>query len=363
MRTMRMMMLFVVLASLAAMAQKGGENETGPYEVVPNWPQPVCGPGYQSGSTGGVWAETPDTVFVLQRGCLPEIEPSNNIIPKRNASQYSLASDNPKQHPRWDHILVVYNREGKPVENWEQHNKLFVRPHRVVMNPYDPEHHVWIIDDGAHSIYKFTRNQKLIMTLGEFRKPGNDKTHFGRPTDIAWLPDGTFFVSDGYENTRVVKFDKDGKYLLEWGKPGHSAPYEFDTVHGIAIDNQRRVYVADRANHRVQIFDENGKFLDQWPNLRYPYYIYMSKDQHLWVGDGFTNKILKYDLNGKLLFDWGTFGPFPGGIWGPHQFSVDSENNFYIADVHNGRVQKFRPKPGADPATLVGQRFEVPRKK
>ena len=78
------------------------------------------------------------------------------------------------------------------------------------------------------------------------------------------------------------------------------------------------------------------------------------------MGDGYTNKILKYDLNGKMLFSWGTFGQFPGGIWGPHQFSVYEENNFYIADVHIGRIQKFRPKPGANPAEMVGQRFEVP---
>jgi peptidylamidoglycolate lyase len=228
------------------------------------------------------------------------------------------------------------------------------------MDPYDAERNVWIIDDGAHSIYKFSPDgKKVLMTLGEFRKPGNDKTHFNRPTDIAWLPNGDFFVSDGYGNTRVVKFSKDGKYLMEWGKPGSKGPGEFNTVHGIAVDNQRRVYVCDRANSRIQIFDENGKYLDEWNNIRFPYYIYMSKDQHLWVGDGYTNKILKYDLNGKLLSSWGTFGYFPGGIWGPHQFSVDSENNLYIADVHNGRITKFQPKRGVNPALLVGQRFEV----
>ena len=359
MRTTRMTLLFVLLFSASALAQKGGENETGPYDLASNWPIPVCGDGYQWGSVGGVWAETPDTVFVLQRGCLPALKPPTSIVPERNASGFSLAAANPANHPRWDHILMVFNREGKQVESWEQHNKLFVRPHRVVMNPYDPERHVWVIDDGAHSIYKFTRDGKqLVMTLGEFRKPASDQTHFGRPTDIAWLPNGDFFVSDGYTNTRVVKFDKNGKYLLEWGKPG-KGPSEFNTVHGIAVDNQRRVYVCDRANSRIQIFDENGKFLDQWTNIRFPYYIYISRDQHLWVGDGYTNKILKYDLNGKLLYSWGTFGSFPGGIWGPHQFSVDSENNFYIADVHNGRIQKFTPKRGADPATLVGQRFEA----
>ena len=352
----------VVLLAVAVAAvgqQKGGEDETGPYDLATNWPLPVCGQGYQWGSVGGVFAETPDRVFVFQRGCLPAIPPGNSIVPPRNAAGYSLAAENRENWPRWDHILMIFNKEGRLVESWEQHNRLFVRPHRVLMDPYDPERHVWLVDDGAHQIFKFTRDgQRIVMTLGEHRVPGNDRTHFNRPTDIAWLPNGDFFVSDGYGNTRVVKFSKDGRYLLEWGKPG-TGPSEFNTVHGIAIDNQRRVYVCDRANSRIQIFDENGKYLDQWNNIRFPYYIYISRDQHMWVGDGHTQKILKYDLNGKLLSSWGTFGQFPGGFWGPHQFSVDSENNFYIADVHNGRIQKFSPKRGADPATLVGQRFEA----
>jgi peptidylamidoglycolate lyase len=200
------------------------------------------------------------------------------------------------------------------------------------------------------------------MTLGEFKVPGNDEKHFGRPTDIAWLPDGTFFVSDGYVNTRVVKFDRDGKFLMAWGQPSGDArgsdtrPGYFNTVHGIAIDDQRRVYVDDRGNNRIQIFDENGKYIEEWRDILNPYYIYMSDDQHLWVSGGTTQKILKYDLTGKLLYSWGSFGTWPGGFWGVHQFSVDSENNFYTADVHIGRLQKFRPKPGANPLQLVGQR-------
>ena len=101
------------------------------------------------------------------------------------------------------------------------------------------------------------------------RKTGPSDKTFGRQTDIAWLPDGTFFVSDGYEETRVVKFDKNGKFLMAWGEMGdcngkEKRPGYFNTVHGIVIDNQRRIYVDDRANRRVQIFDENGKFLNQW---------------------------------------------------------------------------------------------------
>jgi len=126
-----------------------------------------------------------------------------------------------------------------------------------------------------------------------------------------------------------------------------------NTVHSIAIDAKRRVYVADRANSRIQVFDENGKFLDVWPNIRRPYYHMITEDQYLWVADGITQKFLKFDLTGKLLYSWGTFGAFPGGFWGVHQFSVDDEKNLYTADVHIGRAQKFRPRPGADPSKLI----------
>jgi peptidylamidoglycolate lyase len=350
---------------LMAQVQKGGGDETGPYELVANWPQNPCGPGYQVGSTAGIFAESPDRVFIFQRGCLPEQKDGSfgepqSLVPSRNASGYDLSAKDPARHPRWDHNLYIVNRDGKMIDSWEQHNHLFVRTHKVLINPYDPEKHVWLVDDGAHQLHKITNDgKKIVMTLGEFKVPGNDEKHFARPTDIAWLPDGTFFVSDGYTNTRVVKFDRNGKFLLTWGQrgnpPNETRPNYMNTVHSIAIDKNRRVYVADRANSRIQIFDENGKFLDMWTDIKRPYYIYMSADQHLWIADGITQKFLKFDLAGKLLNSWGTFGAFPGGFWGVHQFSVDNEGNLYTADVHVGRPQKFRPRRGVDAARLVGQ--------
>jgi hypothetical protein len=254
----------------------------------------------------------------------------------------------------------IVDRNGRLVESWEQHNKLFVRPHRVLVNPYDAERHVWLVDDGAHSIYKFTRDGKqLVMRLGEFRVPGNDGTHFDRPTDIAWLPDGTFFISDGYNNTRVAKFDANGKFITAWGMrgtpPRETRPGYMNTVHAIVIDKQRRLYVSDRANSRVQVFDENGKVLDIWPNMPRPYSLLMTDDGYLWSADGWTQKFTKHDRNGRLLSSWGTFGNFPGANWGVHQFHVDSENNLYTADVHVGRAQKYRPRPGVDRDLLIGQ--------
>jgi len=109
-------------------------------------------------------------------------------------------------------------------------------------------------------------------------------------------------------------------------------------------DKNRRVYISDRANHRIQVFDENGKFLEVWPGTPLPYSLLLTDDGFLWSASGQTQKFTKYDLNGRLLEAWGTFGTIPGGFWGVHQFHVDSEGSLYTADVHVGRPQKFRPK-------------------
>src|SRR5215472_16724291 len=118
-----------------------------------------------------------------------------------------------------------------------------------------------------HAIYKFTHDgEKLVQTIGTPKQYGADGTHFNRPTFLAWLPDSTMFVADGYNGTRVAKFDKNGKFLMDWGQKGNPPNDKrqayFNNVHGIAVDPQtRRVFVNDRGNHRVQVFDENGKYL------------------------------------------------------------------------------------------------------
>ena len=341
-----------ILSALAQ--QKGGEEETGPYDVVANFPAPFARTGYTQGSQGGVFAESPNRIFLLNRGelKLPEKLPNNF-----NGAWGSLGQQATIPTPELRNCIMIVDANGKLLESWTKHDHLFQGgrgPHKVKISPYDPQRHVWVVDDNRHQIFKFTNDGKrLVMTLGEAGVQGADEKHFGRPTDIAWLPDGTFFISDGYINTRVVKFDKDGKFLKTWGTKGKD-PGQFDLPHSIDIDRNRRVYVADRTNARIQVFDEEGKFLDQWPNIRQAYHIMISADQNLWVADGATNKFLKYDLNGKLLSSWGTYGTFPGAFWSVHQFSVDSEGNLYAAETFGGRTQKYRPKAGGDRARLVG---------
>jgi DNA-binding beta-propeller fold protein YncE len=253
--------------------------------------------------------------------------------------------------------IIIVDGAGKMIESWTQWDKLFQGgrgPHKVKISPYDPQRHVWVIDDLRQQVFKFTHDGKqLVMTLGEAGVAGADAKHFGRPTDIAWLPDGTFFISDGYTNTRVMKFDKDGKFLLQWGTPG-TGNSQFNTVHAVDIDRNRKVYVSDRGNGRIQIFDENGKYLDQFGGLRQPQHVMVTADGNLAIIGGNNNKFVKYDLNGKMITSWGTMGTFPGGIWNPHQFSVDTDGNLYIAEATGGRTQKFRPRAGADRSRLVG---------
>ena len=339
--------------------------ETGPYEVALNWPRPLQDTDYTWGRTASVLAVSADRVFVFQSGELPTLERPIGAggAPIRPAASEGLDIDGctcavsvreTGLKGRWERILMIFDRNGDLVDSWEHHNDLFVRPHTVKTDPNDPEGHIWIVEDGAHSIYKFTSDGELVMTLGEFRVSGenDDPEHFNGPTDLAFLSNSDFVVSDGYGNTRVIKFDRDGNYLTHWGTRG-TGPGQFNTPHGIAVDDNDRVYVSDRGNQRIQVFDANGGHLDTWPGIRFPLSIKMSADQYLWVNDGLTQKFLKFDLSGNLLYSWGTFGGEPGQLWGVHGFSVDDEGNLYTGSVWGGRAQKFRPRPGVNPALLI----------
>jgi sugar lactone lactonase YvrE len=353
---------------VALMQEKGGQEENGHYEVVPNWPQPLPGPeneGWTWGSTGGIYAETPDRIWIGQRGQLPM--PAKGK-PGDSWGEHMGNANRERPKTRWTNQVIVVNREGKLVQSWTQHDPLLAKggkgPHKIKMSPYDPEKHVWVVLDAGDAVLKFTYDGKLVMTLGEVDVPGEDDKHFNEPTDIDWLPDGTFFVADGYINSRIVKFDKNGKFQMAFGTKG-SGLGQLNVPHSVAVGKDRRVYVADRSNKRIHVFDENGKPLETWPNLSSPYYVGMSRDQHLWVGDGHLNRFSKYDLKGNFLYGWGQSATLRGGaergmLDGPHQHSVDQEGNLYVAEVWAGRAQKFRPKKGADPAKLIQPELRWP---
>ena len=228
-------------------------------------------------------------------------------------------------------------------------------PHRIKISPYDPERHVWVIDDSGHQVFKFTHDGKsLVMRLGEAGVRGTDEKHLGGPTDIAWLPDGTFFVSDGYRNSRVVKFDEDGKYLTSWGTKG-TEPGQFDLPHAIDVDRNRRVYVADAHNGRVQVFDENGKFLDLWPNVWRPDVLMVTADQTSVDRDRRDQHDAEVQPHRKAPRGLGqAWRRSRRAFKDVHGFGVDAAGTFYAAEAAGSRTQKFTPKAGADQSKLVG---------
>jgi NHL repeat len=393
-------------ASFSAVAGAiGAEDVSGPYEVVRGWPKDLSTlPGHENwtyGGARGIFAESPNRVFLLGGGELPNLKrPQTRLLtdigpnvqfpiaglPWRNANTATPpGAGGSRQDPakgmemwrgssppyremgvdsRWHHSIMVVDAQGNFIEDWTQWDNLFKRPHAVYISPYDAEKHVWIVDDHTHAIYKFTHDGKqLVQTIGTPNVPGADGTHFNRPTFMAWLPDGTFYVADGYNGTRVAKFDASGKFLLDFGMPGdpgkETRPGYMNNVHGVAVDvPTRRVFVNDRDNNRIQIFDENGKYLSEWRiNVRPSslHFVQIGADRTVATFDRLTHKMLKYDLDGHLLYAWGTIGDFPGTLWGVHGMATDQEGNLYVAEVDSGRFQKFRPRPGANPATLIGK--------
>jgi DNA-binding beta-propeller fold protein YncE len=377
----------------AVPGEKGGQDMYGGYEPVAGWPKPLSSvPGvgkWTWGAGQGVFAESPNRVFVLQRGMLPEVERPKTVkiapsvefpigrLPWRDATSASppgalfkqgtqepgddLDAGQPDVDYKWGRIINVIDAQGNHIEDWTQYDKMFRRPHSVFESPYDPQKDVWIVDDYRHAIFRFTNDgKKLLQTIGTPNVPGTDATHFYRPTFIAWAPNGDFYVADGYQNTRVVKFDRTGKYLMAWGERGENGKETrlgyFNNVHGVAVDPQTgRVFVNDRGNRRIQVFDANGKPLDSWsvgPPPADIHLVYMDGSRMLWAFDRASSKMIKYDLSGNLQYTWGMWGN-AGGFWGVHGMHVDSEGNFYVAEVDNGGAQKFRPRAGANPAFLL----------
>jgi peptidylamidoglycolate lyase len=381
--------LFIMQAgTLAAADMSFGDPY---YDVDPNWPQPLHpGTDLDWSRTGAVYAESPNRIYVFQTGEVPKsmrTTPSTDLLHHPNDPSMSYPDAVVCGHPgfdcppskelvygkrvgpeagkripgewtplrgsRWEHLLLVVDGKGKLIESWEQWNHLFTHPHGVAIDPNDPERHVWLVDSDSEQVFKFTHDgKKLVMSLGEFRVRGNDKTHFNGVNGIAFLPNGDFLVSDGYRNFRVVKFSKDGKYLSEFGKQG-TGPGEFNTIHSVAVAADGRIFVGDRGNKRIQVFDQNYKYLYEMMAV-HPNSLAISKDQkHLYVGQGSRNapsELRTYDLNGKLLSSWGRpLGNEPGKIWGIHDFSVDSDGNLYLALAFGGRAWKYVPKKGVTP--------------
>jgi DNA-binding beta-propeller fold protein YncE len=265
--------------------------------------------------------------------------------------------DNVYVFDRGPHPVMVFDRNGDFLRAWGEGD--FKRPHAVHVAPDDT---VWLTDDSNHVVRQYTPDGKLLLSLGQ---AGHSSAYmsglpFNKCTHTAMSPQGDIYVSDGYGNARVHKYAPDGRLLLSWGGPG-TMPGEFNIPHNITCDGDGWVYVADRENHRVQVFDGNGRYETQWNNLHKPCGMYMRPGKcpccyiaeagahHAMVNRDMPNigpRISILDHQGNLLARFGHLRKGNGGpahFLGLHAIAVDSAGVIYVADLAVQTWKRFNP--------------------
>jgi DNA-binding beta-propeller fold protein YncE len=234
-------------------------------------------------------------------------------------------------------MLAEYDEQGKFVRSIG--DGLWDHPHGLRI---DTDDNIWTTDDGNHLVLKLNPAGRVLLVLGRKDWGGEATWLFNKPTDVAFGKKGDIFVTDGYGNSRVVKFDRDGNFIKTWGKYG-TGPGEFDLPHSIVVDKDDRVYVGDRENARIEIFDADGNFLKEWTGIGYPYGLFITPDQHIWMVDGGLDRIVELDQSGKILGSIGEPGRASGQLAWAHFMAVGPDRKIYVAEVLNWRFQVFTP--------------------
>ena len=304
------MKLIAAVAALAvcSISSLSAEPKSGPalpHKVVAGWPKLPAG--WNLGESSGVAVDKHDNVWVFNRGAHPVIE---------------------------------FDRNGNFIRSWG--DGLFRTTHGIRV---DPEGNIWCVDVKGHVVVKFSPEGRVLMVLGNRQgTPGNNdsKDAFNEPTGIIFTPSLDFFyISDGYVNSRVLKFNRDGEYVTHWGHKG-TGDGEFNLVHDVCLDAHGRVYVADRSNSRVQIFDAGGQYLGKWTDVGQPWGLaYFAPDNAIYMCDGLNNRIVKLNLEGDVLGVLSAWGKVPGKLDFAHNIAVDSHGDIYVSEIKNWRVQKF----------------------
>ncbi len=238
---------------------------------------------------------------------------------------------------RSEHPMIIFDNNGNFINSWGE--GMFVTPHGICLSE---DKYIFLADSGNHTVKKFTLNGKLLMTLGAENIPGEDGKPFNKPTDVSVSPSGHIYVSDGYGNRCVHKFDPEGKLLVSWGSSGDE-PGHFALPHGIFAHRNGNVYVADRENHRIQIFTSEGKFIDQWKaDFNMPCTVFIDKEDNVYIPE-LRYRMSIMNLKGELMARWGGVeSREPGKFIAPHTACVDSYGNLYVGEVLEGqRIQKF----------------------
>ena len=321
----------ITAASLLAMAGAQTKHArtaaNSRYHVVHGWP--VLPEGRVLGAVAGIGVDSHDNVFVFHRN--ERTWPASNEM---LTTPIALPT-----------VTVFDGRTGRVLAEWGENR--FAMPHGLTVDRND---NVWLTDVALQQVYKFSHDGQLLLTLGERGIAGNDATHFNGPTEVAVAADGSFFVSDGYGNTRVMKFSSTGAFLFQWGTKGNG-PGEFDLPHGVALDHTGRIYVADRSNMRVQIFDSSGHYIGEWKgrDIGRPYHTAFASNGTAFIADGGDQPKTPPDRSGvavvrpdgSVIERFGRWGNYDGQFELAHCVAVAKDGSVYIGDIIGGRVRKF----------------------
>lgn len=275
------------------------------YEVIENWAK--LPDGWAFGWIPAVAVDSQDRVFVYSRS---------------------------------EHPLVIFDTDGNFLEEWGY--GLLQDAHGLFI---DADDNVFCTERNTHCVYKFNRNGELLMTLGTPGQQGEqDGDPFRLPTDVAIDSTGDIFISDGYGNARVHKYSADGKLIKSWGTWG-TGPSQFELSHCVRVDRFDRVWVCDRTNNRIQRFDLEGNFLDEWTGLAHPDTIYFDPQVDVVYVAELDQQVSIYDFDHNLLAQWGGRAPSekPGEFRAaPHGIWADSRGDLYVGEVQtDGHLQKF----------------------
>ncbi len=295
--------LILVAASASAQLKSGPPL---PHKLVADWPQ--LPKGINFGECSGVDVDSSGNVWVFNRGA---------------------------------HPIIQFDKNGRMLQAWHEDTIRVKSSHGIRVGP---DGNLWCVDVKGHVVLRISPAGRVLMVLGNRQgTAGNNdsKDAFNEPTGLAFTPGGEFYVSDGYVNSRVIKFNKDGIYQTHWGVKG-KGDGEFNLVHDVALDSKGRVYVADRSNQRVQIFDSNGKFLGKWTDVGTPWGLdYVAREDAIYMCDGQNNRVVKLNLDGQILGVLGSYGKIAGKFDFAHNIAVDQDGSIYVAEIKNWRVQKF----------------------
>jgi len=271
------------------------------YEVCEDWP--TLPEGWHFGQVPAVAVDSRDRVYIFHRGRQP---------------------------------LLVFSPDGELLEAWGE--GLFPFPHGIAVAPHDS---LYLVDRDDHVMGRFSPDRELLQVFGTKGRPSPDGRPFNRPASVALSPSGDIYVSDGYGASRVHRFSPEGELLLSWGSEGEG-PGEFRIPHGIQVDGQGRVHVADRENHRIQIFTPDGEFISQLTGFNRPNNLLLAPDGRIYVSE-LMHRVSVLDGDGRLLARWdGHDGKTPGVFIAAHDACMDSHGDLYVGEVLEGeRVRKL----------------------